>query len=85
MAQTAKHDERPPTLGELIREARKDAGLTQKDVERLTGLDRNRLSAYENDREGMRVTQLERIADAIGLQLPWAKGRYLLDSLGHAA
>lgn len=65
-----------PTLGQLIAAARVAARMTQKDVERSTGIDRNQLSAYENDREPMRVTTLERIADAIGLDLPWAKGRY---------
>lgn len=64
-----------PTLGQLLRAARETARLTQKQVEGLTGIDRNQLSAYENDREPMRVNTLERIAAAIGLELPWAKGR----------
>jgi len=65
-----------PTLGQLLSRARIAAELTQKEVERRTGIDRNQLSAYENDREVPRVATLERIAEAIGLELPWAKGRY---------
>jgi len=73
--------ERKPSLGQLIREARAQARMTQKQVEAVTGIDRNQLSAYENDREPMRISTLERIAAAIGLELPWAKGRYPYSSL----
>jgi transcriptional regulator with XRE-family HTH domain len=66
-----------PTLGQWLAEARMAAGLTQKQVEDLTGIDRNQLSAYENDREPMRVSTLERITEATGAELPWRKGRYL--------
>lgn len=74
-----------PSLGQMLRDARETAGLTQKQVEGLTGIDRNQLSAYENDREPMRVSTLERLAAAIGLQLPWAKGRYPWLSLRRAS
>lgn len=60
-----------PSLGSLLRQTRVTRERTQKDLEREVDIDRSRLSAYENDRERPNLATLEKIAAAIGLDLPW--------------
>lgn len=63
-----------PSLGKLLKETRVAHRKTQKDVERELEIDRSRLSGYENDRYPMTVSTLEKLAKAVGLDLPWDPG-----------
>jgi transcriptional regulator with XRE-family HTH domain len=63
-----------PSLGKLLKETRVTHRRTQKQVEQEVEIDRSRLSAYENDRQPMTVGTLEKLAAAIGLELPWEPG-----------
>ena len=55
--------------GELIRELRRDSGLTQAELARRTGLQRSVLSAYEHGHRQPSVAALARIAAAAGVEL----------------
>jgi transcriptional regulator with XRE-family HTH domain len=60
-----------PSLGRLLKQTRVAREKTQKEVEAEVEIDRSRLSAYENDRQPMSVATLEKLAKAVGLELPW--------------
>jgi transcriptional regulator with XRE-family HTH domain len=55
--------------GELIRELRRDSGLSQAELARRTGMPRSVLSAYEHGHRQPSVAALARIAAAAGVEL----------------
>jgi transcriptional regulator with XRE-family HTH domain len=55
--------------GTLIRQVRRDAGLSQAELGRLTGIHGSVLSAYEHGRRQPSVAALARIAAACGQEL----------------
>lgn len=57
------------TTGKKIREARKTAGLTQKDLASKLGIVPNSISQYENGTRKPKIGMLRRIAQAIGCTL----------------
>lgn len=58
------------TTGEMIRQARTAAGLTQKELAAKLGIVPNNISQYENGTRKPKVDTLRRIAEAIGCSLP---------------
>jgi transcriptional regulator with XRE-family HTH domain len=66
----AKRSGRPVPIGEVIREARLKAGMTLRDVERLTGIDPSQLSQIElGKRQDPGFSTTARIAEGLGLSL----------------
>ena len=57
------------TTGKKIREARKAAGLTQKELAAKLGIVPNSISQYENGTRNAKPATLRRIAEAIGCNL----------------
>jgi transcriptional regulator with XRE-family HTH domain len=55
--------------GDLIREIRRESGVTQAELARRSGLPRSVLSAYEHGRRQPAVAALARIAAATGLEV----------------
>jgi transcriptional regulator with XRE-family HTH domain len=55
--------------GELIREVRRESGLSQAELARRTGMPRSVLSAYEHGHRQPAVAALARIAAAAGLEI----------------
>ena len=60
------------TLGARIREARKKAGLTQKELSLRCGWGEanSRISGYEGDTREPQLADLQTIADVTGVKLP---------------
>ena len=59
------------SLGRRIRRCRLEAGRTQRDVSRSTGLAISYLSRLENDRVQPSVRTLQRVAEALGAPMAW--------------
>lgn len=55
--------------GDLIREIRRESGLTQAELARRSGMPRSVLSTYEHGRRQPAVAALARIAAAAGLEV----------------
>ena len=55
------------TFGERLRQARVDAGLTQSDLVRLSGIPKPTLSRYENDHVMPSLATLGKLARALGV------------------
>lgn len=53
-------------LGEKLQQARKNAGLTQSQVEKVIGLNQVQLSYYETGKREISITLLERLARLYG-------------------
>ena len=56
-------------IGRLLRQARKDAGLTQRDVAALLHTRNSAISRIENHGDDIRFSTLERFAKAVGYKL----------------
>src|SRR5438309_7739650 len=65
-----------PRLGERIRRARRDRGMTQEALAQMVGVSRSAVAQWETDRSGQVGGNLSRIAMALGVS-----AGYLLD--GH--
>ncbi len=55
------------TFGQRLRETRVRAGLSQSDLEELSGIPKARLSRYENGHVAPSIQTLERLAGALGV------------------
>jgi len=53
-----------PTLGQLLKQARTKAGLTQTEASDATGISQGNISCYENDTANPQVKILQRLCDA---------------------
>ena len=58
-------------LGSKIREARKDAGFTQKELAEILSVDRSMVISYEKERYSIPWATLESLAKAVGKPLAW--------------
>ncbi len=56
-------------LGVVLREAREQAGLTQEEVARRMRTKKSAISRIENHAEDIKLSTLERFAEAIGINL----------------
>ena len=66
----------------MIREVRQRAGLSQRQMSRLTGITESRISDYENGRHQPSASMLQRLVEAAGHDLvavPRASGPAPLD------
>jgi transcriptional regulator with XRE-family HTH domain len=59
------NDER--TFGQRLRETRVKGGLSQSDLEEISGIPKARLSRYENGHVAPSIQTLERLARALGV------------------
>lgn len=63
------------TVGKKIRELRKRAGLTQKELGKLSGTSETTIKQYELEKRQPRMEQLQKVATALDVQvndlLPW--------------
>lgn len=57
------------SLGKRIHELRKEAGLSQKDLARITGISRNAVSQWEADETAPATSRLPAIARALGVRV----------------
>lgn len=55
------------TVGERIRQIRKEKALTQKKLAEISGVSENAIKQYENNKRTPRLEQLNKIADALGV------------------
>jgi UDP-N-acetylglucosamine 1-carboxyvinyltransferase len=55
--------------GQMIREARLKAGLTQKELGERMGVSESAINKLENSKHAPTLTTLERIAEAVGVKL----------------
>lgn len=55
------------TIGSLIRTARLSRGLSQNDMETISGIPKPRLSRYENNRVVPTIQTVEVLAKALGV------------------
>ena len=58
-------------IADLIKEARKKAGLTQKELGALVGTSEAMISQYENGHRRPKYTTLETIAKALGIEVDY--------------
>lgn len=58
-------------MGKLIRQARKNAGLTQRELGEKMGIEQSTVRRYETDRLNPKVETLRKIANACGVPLSY--------------
>ena len=56
-------------LGVMLRQAREDAGLTQEELANKISTKKTAISRIENHAEDMKLSTLEKFANALGKQL----------------
>ena len=56
-------------VGVLLRQAREHAGITQEDLARRTHTAKSAISRLENHAEHVRLSTIERVAHALGMNL----------------
>lgn len=62
-------------IGVLLRQAREEAGLTQEELARKLKTRKSAISRIENHAENMRLSTLEKFAEAIGKKISLLLGR----------
>ena len=67
------------SVGESIRKARKDAGLTQEELAKKTNLSRSHIGAIETNRYNPSLSTLNIIAKAVNVDVPKLVGGLLGD------
>lgn len=56
-------------VGNLIRTARTEEGLTQKELAEKVGVGEPTINKYESGRQNLTVKTLKKVADAMGLKI----------------
>lgn len=59
---------------ERLKELRKDLGLTQTDVETGTGIDRSKISRFENGDREPTINDLAKLAEYFDVTTDWLLG-----------
>jgi transcriptional regulator with XRE-family HTH domain len=57
------------TVGEAMRAAREEAGLTQYELAAITGISPTSLNQYERDKHTPRIDMAEMLADTLGISI----------------
>ena len=65
------------TTGELIKDARKKAGLTQKELGEKLGISYQTIAQWENNLRNPKQETLQRIANALNISSRVNNGEYL--------
>ena len=56
-------------IGQCIRQVRDDLGMSQEDLEELSGVNISDISLIENGKRNATVLTLQKLADALGVSL----------------
>ena len=72
------------TVGNRIKKARKDAGLTQKELGERLGLSFQAVAQWENDLRKPKMETVQRIADALEIDVNWLLNGYTLEDRDQA-
>ena len=64
----------PADVGRRITEARRDAGITQRDLAEAASIERTALAKIERGRRAVRALELARVAQALGRPMDWFVG-----------
>lgn len=72
------------TAGELLRQARSSAGLTQREVARRAGVSQSVIAAYETDTREPALSTLAALVEATGLTLEVGVGAPLASAVPEA-
>ena len=67
------------TTGQRIKAARKNAGLTQKELGQRLGVAYQTLAQWENDLRNPKYETLQRIAAALNVDVSWLMNGYTLE------
>ena len=67
------------TIGQRIREARKNAGLTQRELAEKSGTATGTIQQYELGKRRPRLEQLQRIADTLDVSVGYLQGYESMD------
>ncbi len=67
------------TIGERIRQARNEKGLTQKQLGSISGTSEITIRQYELGKRQPRIEQLQRIASALDVDVNWLMNGYTLE------
>lgn len=70
------------TIGSKIRDTRKKAGLTQAKLGKRLGVSYQTVAQWENDLRNPKFTTLQRIADALQVEVSVFLPKEFIDSLG---
>lgn len=62
-------EEKDFSLGDVLARARKEAGMTQTELSKASGVPQNFISLIENGRANPTLKVLERLADGLGRHL----------------
>lgn len=57
------------SVGNKIKELRKERNLSQEDLALLSGLDRTYINSVENGRRNISIISLEKIANGLGIKI----------------
>jgi len=57
------------SVGNKIKELRKQRNLSQEDLALLSGLDRTYINSVENGRRNISIISLEKIANGLGIKI----------------
>ncbi len=67
------------TIGERLKQARLDAGLTQRQLGDACGIDSANIRKYETNRQNPKHETLEKIAAALGVDINWLRNGQTLE------
>ena len=62
------------TIGDTLKQARLNAGLTQKQLAKKAGLSNQSISFYEANRRKPKIETWKRLADFFGVSVPYLQG-----------
>ena len=57
------------TIGQILRDARHAAGITQSELSKRAGISQGKVSEYEADQKCPSIMRVKQIADALGVKL----------------